>query len=128
MKLLWYVTIGSAVGGAARFLLGSAIQNRAPGAFPIGTFVVNITGAFLLGFLMRYALASPSVSAEMRALLTTGFCGGYTTFSTFSFETLTLIEAGDYRRATLYVTLSVVLALAGTFLGVYAAGALERNP
>jgi len=127
MKLLWYVAIGSAVGGAARFVLGSAIQQRAPGAFPIGTFVVNLSGALLLGFLMRYALASPSVSTEMRALLTTGFCGGYTTFSTFSFETLTLIEAGDYRRATLYVTLSVVLALAGTFVGVYAASELSRH-
>ena len=122
MKLFWYVAIGSAIGGVARLLLGSAIQQRAPGAFPVGTFVVNITGAILLGFLMRYLLASPTVSAEMRALLTTGFCGGYTTFSTFSYETLTLIEIGDYRRATLYATLSVILALAGTLVGAYSAG------
>ncbi|HUQ80369.1 MAG TPA: fluoride efflux transporter CrcB [Gemmatimonadaceae bacterium] len=121
MKLFWYVAIGSAVGGVARLLLGSAIQQRTPGPFPVGTFVVNITGAILLGFLMRYLLASPTVSAEMRALLTTGFCGGYTTFSTFSYETLTLIEAGDYRRATLYATLSVILALAGTVVGGYSA-------
>jgi CrcB protein len=122
MKLVWYVAIGSAVGGVARLFLGGAIQQRAPGAFPVGTFVVNITGSLLLGFLMRYLLASPSVTAEMRAMLTTGFCGGYTTFSTFSYETLTLIESGDYRRASLYATLSVALALAGTFVGVYAAG------
>jgi CrcB protein len=117
-----YVAVGSAVGGVARLLLGGAIQQRAPGAFPLGTFVVNITGSLLLGFLMRYLLASPTVTAEMRAMMTTGFCGGYTTFSTFSFETMTLIESGDYRRATLYVTLSVALALAGTFVGAYAAG------
>ena len=122
MKLFWYVAIGSAIGGVARLLLGSAIQQRAPGAFPVGTLVVNITGAILLGFLMRYLLASPTVSAEMRALLTTGFCGGYTTFSTFSYETVTLIEVGDYRRATLYATLSVILALAGALVGAYSAG------
>ena len=124
MKLLWYVALGSAVGGVARVLLGTAVQHRALGAFPVGTFVVNVTGSLLLGFLMRYLMASPTVSAEMRAMLTTGFCGGYTTFSTFSYETLMLIEAGDYRRATMYTTLSVVLALAGTVLGAYGAGEL----
>ena len=129
MKLLWYVALGSAVGGVARVLLGTAVQARAAGAFPVGTLVVNITGSLLLGFLMRYLLTSPGVSAEMRALMTTGFCGGYTTFSAFSYETLTLIEAGDYRRAALYTTLSVVLAIAATFLGVFAAGALlARRP
>ena len=124
MKLLWYVALGSAVGGVARVLLGTAVQHRTPGAFPVGTFVVNVTGSLLLGFLMRYLMASPTVSAEMRAMVTTGFCGGYTTFSTFSYETLMLIEVGDYRRATLYATLSVVLAIAGTALGVFAAGEL----
>ena len=124
MKLLWYVALGSAVGGAARFALGNAIQARSAGAFPIGTFIVNLTGSLLLGFLMRYALASPSVSAEVRALLTTGLCGGYTTFSTFSYETLTLMQVGDYRRATLYATLSVVLSVIGALLGVLAAAEL----
>ena len=127
MKLLWYVALGSAVGGVARVLLGTAVQHRAPGAFPVGTFVVNVTGSLLLGFLMRYLMASPTVSAEMRAMVTTGFCGGYTTFSTFSWETLMLIEAGDYRRATMYATLSVILALAGTALGAVAAGELMAH-
>jgi len=124
MKLLWYVALGSAVGGVARVLVGSAIQERFIGAYPMGTFIVNITGSLILGFLMRYTLASPTVSTEMRALLTTGFCGGYTTFSTFSYETLTLIEAGDYRRASLYAVLSVILSVAGATLGVFAAGEL----
>ena len=123
MNLLMYVAIGSAVGGASRFALSTFLQQRA-GTFPVGTLVVNITGSLALGFLLRYSLGSTSVSAETRALLTTGFCGGYTTFSTFSYETIKLIEDGDYRRAAVYVAVSVVLSLVGTFLGIIAANEL----
>ena len=124
MNLLWYVALGSAVGGASRFALSTFVQQRASSAFPFGTLIVNITGSLILGFVLRYALASPSVSAEVRALLTTGFCGGYTTFSTFSYESIALIEDGDYRRAAIYIVLSVVLSLVATFLGIAAAGQL----
>jgi CrcB protein len=124
MNLLWYVALGSAVGGAARFALSTFIQQRASSAFPVGTLIVNITGSLVLGFVLRYALGSPSVSTEVRALLTTGFCGGYTTFSTFSYETIALIEDGDYRRAAVYIALSVAVSLAATFLGIAAAGQL----
>jgi len=123
MNLLWYVAVGSAVGGASRFALSTFIQQRA-GTFPLGTLLINITGSLLLGFLMRYALGSTSVSAETRALLTTGFCGGYTTFSTFSWETVALIQDGDYRRASTYVIASVVVSLAATFVGIVAANQL----
>jgi CrcB protein len=124
MNLLWYVALGSAVGGASRFALSTFVQQRASSAFPFGTLIVNITGSLILGFILRYALASPSVSAEVRALLTTGFCGGYTTFSTFSYESIALIEDGDYRRAAIYIVLSVVLSLVATFLGIATAGQL----
>jgi CrcB protein len=116
-KLAWYVAIGSGIGGVVRLLLGNFIQQRAGSSFPLGTLVINITGSFILGFVIRYALATPSVTPEMRALLTTGFCGGYTTFSTYSFETATLIEDGRYERASLYILLSVGVALLGTFGG-----------
>ena len=121
-KLVWYVAIGSGVGGAARLILGNLMHQRAEAsAFPIGTLVINITGSFILGFLLKYFLATPHVAPEMRALLTTGFCGGYTTFSTFSFETATLIEDGRYERASLYIVLSVALSLLGVFGGLAAA-------
>ena len=123
MSLVWYVAFGSAVGGVSRYALSSFIQQRA-GTFPVGTLIVNITGSLILGFLMRYALGSTSVSAETRALLTTGFCGGYTTFSTFSYETIALIQDGDYRRAATYVVASVVLSIVATFLGIFVAGEL----
>ena len=124
MRLVAAIGLGSAVGGIARFLLGSAIQQRAGAGFPVGTLVINVTGSLLVGFLLRYALGTSAISAEVRALLTTGLCGGYTTFSTFSYETAALLEDGDYRRASLYVVSSVVVGLLATFLGIAAARAL----
>jgi CrcB protein len=112
VKTFWAVALGAGVGGVSRYLLASAIQQRAGTTFPWGTLVVNVSGSLLLGFLLRYALATPSFSAEMRALLTTGFCGGYTTFSTYSYETAALLEDGQYSRAGLYAAASVLLALA----------------
>ena len=119
--MLWYVAVGSALGGVARFLLGGWVQRAAGLSFPAGTLVVNGTGSVLRGFLLRYALGTASVSPEVRALLTTGFCGGYTTFSTFSYDTVTLAEDGSYARLALYVSASVLLSVAATFLGVAAA-------
>jgi fluoride exporter len=116
-RLVWYVAIGSALGGAARFLLSAAIQQKTGSSFPTGTLIVNVTGSFILGVVIRYALASPSFTPELRAFLTAGFCGGYTTFSTFSFEAAGLLESGEYRRAATYMVLSVGLALLGTFGG-----------
>jgi CrcB protein len=86
--------------------------------FPAGTLLVNITGSFLLGAIIRYALETPSLSPEVRAFLTIGFCGGYTTFSTFSYETMALLEDGEWARAGVYITASVILSLIATFLGL----------
>ncbi|HMI56503.1 MAG TPA: fluoride efflux transporter CrcB [Gemmatimonadaceae bacterium] len=116
-KLVWYVAFGSGIGGVVRLLLGNFIQQRMGASFPLGTLVINITGSFLLGFLIRYALGTPNVTPEIRAMITTGFCGGYTTFSTYSYETATLIEDGRYERASLYIILSVAIALLGVFGG-----------
>ena len=121
IRLLGYIAAGSAAGGVCRFLLTTLIQQRVTGSFPTGTLIVNVTGSFVLGFIVRYALATPAVTPEFRALLTIGFCGGYTTFSTYSFETATLIEDARYERAAVYAVLSVLLALGGTFAGFVAA-------
>ncbi|HEU4649069.1 MAG TPA: fluoride efflux transporter CrcB [Gemmatimonadales bacterium] len=117
MKLIWYVAAGGAIGSVARLLLSALIQAKSGTALPVGTLVVNITGSLLLGFLIQYLLATPGTSPEIRAFLTTGLCGGYTTFSTFSFETATLVQDGDYRRAALYIILSVSVSLLATFAG-----------
>ncbi|HWJ22790.1 MAG TPA: fluoride efflux transporter CrcB [Gemmatimonadaceae bacterium] len=119
--MLWYVAAGSALGGVTRFLLGGYLQRAAGASFPVGTLVINVTGSFLLGFLLRYALGTASVTPEVRALLTTGFCGGYTTFSTFSYEAVALAEDGAWARVAAYVAASVLLSIAAAFLGVVAA-------
>lgn len=117
MKLFWAIAVGAAAGGVSRFYLASAVQQRLGASFPWGTLLINLTGSLLLGFLIRYALATPAVSMEVRAMLTTGFCGGYTTFSTYSYETAALLEDGQFGRAAVYSLGSVVLALLATFAG-----------
>lgn len=117
MRIIASIALGGAAGSVARFLLGSYLHQRTGGTLPWGTFVVNVSGSLLLGFLMRLALASPAMSPELRALLVIGFCGGYTTFSTYSYETLALLEGGAYGRAATYATASVLVALAATYVG-----------
>jgi fluoride exporter len=115
--MLIYVALGSALGGMSRYLVGGLVQRLWETSFPTGTLFVNFSGSFLLGLIIRYALQTPSFSPEIRALLTIGFCGGYTTFSTFSYEAMVLLESGEWGRASLYVSASLLLSLAGTFLG-----------
>jgi CrcB protein len=122
--MIWFVALGSALGGVIRFLLSSLLQQKVGTAFPIGTLVVNISGSLLLGFLLSYALSTAAISPEVRGLLTTGLCGGYTTFSTFTYETFVLVEDGQLGRAAAYVLLSVVVSLAGAYLGITAARGL----
>jgi fluoride exporter len=118
MRLIWYVALGGAVGTATRYLVGIALQSRIGLDFPVGTLFVNLSGCLVLGFVMRYGLVSTAFTPEVRALLTTGLCGGYTTFSTFSYETVTLFQEGDWRRAALYVGVSVAGSILGVMLGI----------
>jgi fluoride exporter len=119
--MLWYIAAGSALGGVGRYLVSGMVHRILGSAFPIGTLVVNLTGSFLLGFILRTAVDAPGLTPELRGFLAIGFCGGYTTFSTFSYETIALLESGEYARAGLYAVLSVVLALVATILGFMAA-------
>jgi fluoride exporter len=119
--MIWYVALGSAVGGVLRYLLGGWVQERAGTTFPVQTLLINVSGSLLLGFLQRYALETTAISAEVRTMLTVGVCGGYTTFSTFSFETVRMLEDGDWRGASLYIGLSVALSVAAALLGIVAA-------
>lgn len=118
--LLLYIAFASAVGGVSRYLLGGLIQRLSGGTFPMGTLLINITGSFLLGLIYRYSADSAAIAPEVRAMLTIGFCGGYTTFSSFSYESIRLIEDGQAGRAFVYVALSILLCLGGTAMGIVA--------
>jgi fluoride exporter len=117
LALAGYVAVGGALGSVARFVLGALVQQRAGVGFPVGPLLVNVTGSIAIGAAMRWATAGGAISPEMRIFLVTGVCGGYTTFSTFSYETTRLFEDGAQARALLYVVLSVGLSLAGTVVG-----------
>ena len=122
--MLWYIALGSALGGVGRYLVGGLVQRGLASGLPTGTLVVNVTGSFLVGLFLRYALETPTLTPELRAFLTIGFCGGYTTFSTFSYETVALLEDGEWERAALYAGASLVLAVGATLLGLLAARGL----
>ena len=108
---MWiFVTVGGATGALARYWLSGWVDETFAGFFPLGTLVVNVLGSLLLGFGMQTMEAVP-VSAEVRTMLTIGFLAAFTTFSTFSYETVMLLRDGDWTRATLYTGLSFVLGL-----------------
>jgi CrcB protein len=115
LELIWYVALGSAIGGAMRYLFGGWMQRVYPG-FPWATIIINVTGSLLLGGIMRYSLGGP-MRAETRAFLSIGLCGGYTTFSTFSYETMMLLRDGQWWRAAGYIGASVVLSIAAVIAG-----------
>ena len=100
MSVLGWVALvtAGALGAPARYLLDGAVQDRTHGAYPWGTFVVNITGSLLFGFITGLALHH-AFPRTPRVVLATGFCGAYTTFSTFAFETVRLIEEGALNEA-----------------------------
>ena len=116
-RYLIYVIIGSSVGGAARFLSQEFVQKNFPSFIPLGTLSVNIIGSFIIGII--YALAERSkISPEVRILIATGFCGGFTTFSSFAFENVKLMQDGEFFNVALYVVLSLVIGFVAVYLGI----------
>jgi len=122
--MILYIAFGGLLGTVARYLLQGWVQERAGGSFPLGTLAVNLAGSLALGFVLRYATGSNLVSPEVRAGAAIGFCGAFTTMSTFGYETTTLLAAGDYRRAALYVAGSLLGCLAAVFAGAALANKL----
>lgn len=119
------VALGGAIGSALRYLLGLALP-RAGIAIPWGTLLINVAGSFALGWLLR-ALPASSASPALRLALTVGLCGGFTTFSAFSAETLALLESGATARALLYVAASVLLSVTAAWAGGALAAAVAAR-
>ncbi len=110
------VSIGAAIGGAVRYGLSNYIQKNQSIIFPSGTLLVNITGSFILGIIMFYLNEKELISNELRLFLTVGFCGGFTTFSTFSYETIMLFKDSEIGLAILNIFLNLILCLLGVYL------------
>lgn len=120
MKAILLVGAGSCMGGVCRYLLSLAVPVKANGCFPAGTFIVNITGCFLIGLVFGWA-QKEGVSNDTRLLLATGVCGGFTTFSAFSLEALTLLRTENTGMAGLYVAASMAIGLLFTYAGLLCA-------
>lgn len=112
------IAVGGALGAVMRFGLSSSIYKVLGRSFPYGTLTVNVLGSFLIGLLFILLTQKLQVSEEWRSAIFIGFLGAFTTFSTFSMETVTLLESGEIWRAGINVILSVTLCIAATWLGL----------
>lgn len=118
MKTILIIGLGSFIGGVFRYLLTMFMQNKVPGYFPYGTLMVNVIGCLLIG--MVYGASSRDLmTTDWRLFLATGVIGGFTTFSAFSYESVSLLRTGHFLNAAVYISLSVILGLLATFMGLY---------
>lgn len=124
LKNILLVALGGAAGSVARYLLSKAIQDTAATAFPWGTMAVNVAGCLLIGLLYGLAAGDGArLGADLKLMLTVGFCGGFTTFSTFANESLTLAKSGDALLSAAYIGSSVALGVLAVAAGAQLAKA-----
>jgi CrcB protein len=119
------VAAGGALGAMARYYLNGSALGRAARPFPTATFVINVTGSFILGFFLTLVTERVSISPYLRLAVAVGFVGAYTTFSTFEYENARLIEGREYLTAFLYMSLSVIVGFAAVWGGIIAARKLS---
>ena len=111
------IALGGLTGSVARYWLAGLVERAAGAGFPVGTLTVNVLGSFVIGIVMALALERGLLGENTRLLLTTGFCGGFTTMSAFGYETLALIEAGQAAAALANVAASVGACVGAAWLG-----------
>ena len=116
-RILLIVGTGGFIGSAARYLSQQIVSKFFPVVFPLGTLSINVLGCFLIGIIYALSERGNILTPEWRSFLATGFCGGFTTFSTFSLESLNLMKDGEFLYLALYIGLSVILGFAATYFG-----------
>lgn len=122
---LLLIFVAGGLGSVFRYVLGGFVQTKAHAGFPVGTLVVNVLGCIAIGIVAKFFLHSQT-QLLTRTTLIVGFCGGFTTFSTFSYDALGLIAGGMWARATMYVGITVASCLVGTALGFALTPSLSR--
>jgi fluoride exporter len=123
--MIAYIMLGGILGTLARYVLQGWVQQRSGlASFPVGTLAVNLIGSFILGLVIRLATGSTLVSPDLRAGLAIGFCGAFTTMSTFSYESMKLLGDGEYWYAGLYMGGTVIGCLAAVIAGTQLAAKL----
>ncbi len=120
MKQALLVFIGGGLGSVLRFFIGKFLNNPESG-MPYGTFLVNILGSLLIGIILGLAAKNDTLSQNQTLLLATGFCGGFTTFSTFAYENQAFLKSGDFMSFAVYTILSFAIGFLAVFLGLYLA-------
>ena len=118
MTRLLLICLGGAVGTGARYLLGGLVVRWLGPDFPYGTLLINVLGSFLVGLVQQVGLSTLLIPDTLRLVLTIGVMGGFTTYSSFSYETLKLVEAGSWVGAAVYVALTTALCLGCCALGL----------
>ena len=118
MKPLLIIGLGGGIGSIFRYLIQMYIGRSIIQAFPLGTLLVNISGCLIIGLLYGFSAKYAAITVEWRLFLVTGLCGGYTTFSSFSYESISLFKQGNYTYFILYTSLSFVLGLLATVGGI----------
>lgn len=120
MKNILLVFLGGGFGSVLRYIIGKYLNNTENG-IPYGTFAVNILGSLLIGIILGFAAKNDTLSQNQTILLATGFCGGFTTFSTFAYENHVFLKSGDFTSFALYTFSSFIIAFLAVFFGMYLA-------
>ncbi|WP_298497151.1 fluoride efflux transporter CrcB [uncultured Algibacter sp.] len=118
MKNILLVFLGGGFGSSLRFIIGKYLNNAEKG-IPYGTFAANILGSLLIGIILGLAAKNNSLSQSHTLLLATGFCGGFTTFSTFAYENHVFLKSGDFASFAIYTIASFVIGFLAVFTGMY---------
>jgi len=113
MKTILFVAFGGAIGSVLRYLVGKVVTTT----FPLSTMIVNIVGCFLIGLFYSYFAKNVTISPDIRAMLTVGICGGFTTFSTFINDCNKLLSFGEYLQVSMYLVLSIFFGLIAVWIG-----------
>jgi len=118
IRSLLFIGIGSFIGGICRYLLQQFVQQHFPSSIPLGTLSVNIIGCFIIGAVYELSTNSHFISPELRLFLATGICGGFTTFSSFSYENVSMILDGEWYYPLLYILISIVIGFGAVHAGI----------